>query len=173
MTDTGPDAPLWLLAQLKPGGFEQAQTNLARQGYASFMPIRQKTVRKSRKLVTKWVPLFPGYIFVGLGRERTWREINSTYGVARLVMRREHVPQPAPPDLMASLFARCDDEGRILPPERFAPGDRVRIVAGPMADLVAEVERAPDADRVRILLEMMGQAVRAELPREALERLER
>jgi transcriptional antiterminator RfaH len=53
----------------------------------------------------------------------------------------------------------------------FEPGEDVRVVVGPFADLVAKVEAAPEKDRIFVLLDMMGRTVRAQLSGADLERL--
>jgi len=161
----------WYLAQLRPNQAGRARANLERQGYPCFAPQRPVTRRRRGRLVAGLGPLFPGYLFLRVGPEQEWRPVNSTYGVVRLVMRRTDTPQPVPGPLMAELFARTDAEGVLAPPEDLAPGETVRIAAGPMAGFTARVATLDDAGRVGLLLEMMGQAVRAELPRAHLERL--
>jgi transcriptional antiterminator RfaH len=47
-------------------------------------------------------------------------------------------------------------------------GQSVRILSGPFADSIGELERLDDAGRVRVLLEMMGTAVPIILDRAAL-----
>ncbi|MEM9474854.1 MAG: hypothetical protein AAGA71_06150 [Pseudomonadota bacterium] len=55
-------------------------------------------------------------------------------------------------------------------PDPFLPGDSVRVVAGPFANVLACVEAAPERDRVFVLLDMMGRDVRATLQPGDLER---
>jgi len=155
----------WCLAQLKPNQLGRAKTNLERQGYVCFMPQRPMTKRRGQKMVQAFGPLFPGYVFVHVPPDRAWREINSTYGVARLVMRAANTPQPVPSAFMSELFNKTDADGVLVPEVDLSPGDSVQIIAGPMADLVAKVAHLSDQARVGVLLELMGQAVRAELPR--------
>lgn len=165
------EANNWCLAQLRPNQLDRARINLERQGYPSFMPYRRTTKRRGQKMVQILGPLFPGYLFVHVDPDQTWREINSTYGVSRLVMRAANTPQPVPPALMDELIAQTDDKGVLTPKEQLSPGDRVRIIAGPMADLVAQVAHLSEQERVGVLLELMGQAVRADLPRAHVSRL--
>ena len=44
------DSPKWYLAQIKANGFDRAVANLARQGFLTFSPMQNKTVRHARQL---------------------------------------------------------------------------------------------------------------------------
>jgi transcriptional antiterminator RfaH len=164
-----PEPALWLLAQVKPGGYELAARNLKRQRFVPFMPKRMQRVTAGRKQVDRPRPLFPGYVFVGAFEASPWRAIHGTYGISRLVTRGGGVPQPVPQDLIDALRARCGPDGLLLPPRAFSPGDAVRVLTGPFAELVARVEHMKEAERVAVLVEMMGQAVRIEVSAETLE----
>jgi transcriptional antiterminator RfaH len=167
--DDHPDPVLWLLAQVKPGGYDLAARNLQRQSFVPFMPRRMQRVTAGRKKVDRPRPLFPGYVFVGAFEASPWRAIAGTYGISRLVTRGGGMPQPVPHALVDELRARCGPDGLLLPPSALSPGDAVRVLNGPFAELVARVECMKEAERVGVLVEMMGQAVRLELPAETLD----
>lgn len=146
----------WFLAQLKPNCANVADRNLRRQGFGTFLPMEEATGRRNGKFVTAMRPLFPGYIFVAfdvaLG---SWRAVNSTYGITRLVsFGRE--PRAVPPDLISELMRRCDAAGKLLPTNCLQPGDRVTLTKGPFVNFVAEVERIAPDQRVWVLLDIMG-----------------
>ena len=146
----------WFLAQLRPNCFHIAERNLKRQGFPTFLPLEEKTVRRKGRFVQSLVPLFSGYIFISidplLGQ---WRPVNSTYGVTRIVSFGQE-PAAVPLEIVNELMLRCDPLGRILPPKMLQPGDRVRITTGPFADFVAEVEKIAPDRRVWVLMELMG-----------------
>ena len=160
----------WYLAQLKPGGFARAKTNLERQGFGSFMPMQVVTRTIAGRFTRATRPLFAGYLFVRVAPDRPhWRAINSTCGVARLVAFHSEFPTRVPVDLIADLRARCDVESRLIPASDFEAGERVRVVSGPFADITATLEAIPDAGRAWVLLEMMGRTIRATLALQNLE----
>jgi transcriptional antiterminator RfaH len=129
---------------------------LANQGYAVFLPQRRKTRRHARKLETVLVPFFPGYLFVSFDPSRDrWRNINGTYGVARMVMQGE-TPLPAPPGVVEALRHACDENGVLRHAPGLRPGQPVRILAGAFADLVGRLEQLDEHGRVRVLLDIMG-----------------
>jgi transcriptional antiterminator RfaH len=150
----------WYLVRLKPGGLARAEANLARQGITGFCPQRRRTERRRGRLVTALRPLFPGYLFIAPPAEGVdWRSVNATYGVASVVCLEPGRPARVPADLVAALTA-CDATGQ---GDAFRPGDGVRVVLGPFADLLARVEAVPERDRIVVLLDMMGRTVRARL----------
>lgn len=162
----------WYLAQLKPGGFERAVTNLARQGYESFMPLREETRRRSDRWDTKLTPLFPGYLFVKVPRDRQqWRSINSTFGILRLVAFEAGRPTQVAPDLVASLQSRSAKNGKLSPSAEFEIGDQVRVISGPFADALAEIEAVPEQNRIYVLFELMGRYTKAMLATVDVERV--
>jgi transcriptional antiterminator RfaH len=146
----------WFLAQLRPNCVHIAERNLKRQGFTTFLPLEEKTVRRKGRFIQSLVPLFPGYLFTSidplLGQ---WRPVNSTYGVTRIVSFGQE-PAAVPLKIVSELMLRCDPSGRILPPKMLQPGDRVRILTGPFVDFVAEVEKIAPDRRVWVLMELMG-----------------
>ena len=166
------DETAWYVLQLKPGGLDRAQTNLARQRVQSFMPKRRCTTRRGGRLVDVSRPLFPGYLFIEVGRDApAWRSINATYGVAKAVCLDPGRPVQIPGALIGALKAASSAEGEyVCDPDPFLPGEAVRVVAGPFANTLARIDAAPAHDRIFVLLNMMGRDVRAALCPRDLER---
>ena len=162
----------WYVAQLKPNGFSKAQLNLSRQGFECFMPMRKVTLRHARKLTAGLRPVFPGYIFIKFGLDNAeWRKINSTLGVNRLISFHEGRPAQIPEALMAGFMARCDDQHMLKPISDWKTGDTARLISGPFADFIGEVEELVSSDRVRLLFKFMEQYKSVEVSSAVLERL--
>jgi hypothetical protein len=91
-----------------------AVQQLNRQGFCTFLPLKPKAWRHARRQGTRFVPLFPRYLFVrlNLGRDR-WRSVNGTFGVHGLVTGADHRPQPLPKGVVENLAAVADDRGCI------------------------------------------------------------
>ncbi|MCB1311210.1 MAG: transcriptional activator RfaH [Sedimentitalea sp.] len=160
----------WYLVQVRPGAAERARLNLARQAFRSFMPQRETTQRRGRHLQRARRPLFPGYLFVQIDPERQeWRRINSTYGVSRLVALERGCPTRVPPQVMAGIFGHCDGDTWRVQADGLEPGTEARLVQGPFARMIATVEALPEADRVLVLLELMGRATRVGVSLDDLE----
>jgi len=155
----------WFVAQTKPNCNQIAVRNLARQGFQSFLPLEERTVRTSAKFVTKMRPLFPGYVFISLDPSSGgWRTINSTYGISRIVCV-GNSPRAVPSELVTALMERCDESGKLLPPRVFMPGDQVALLKGPFANFVATVESVAPDQRIWVLLELLGAARRVAVGR--------
>ena len=162
----------WNVAQLKPNGFNKAQFNLAQQGFECFMPMREVTVRHARKLSVGLRPVFPGYIFIKIGLDDAeWRKINSTLGVNRLISFHGGRPAQIPDALMEGFMARCDDQHMLKPISDWKTGEKARLVSGPFADFIGQVEELVSSERVRLLFKFMEQYKSLEVSSAALERL--
>jgi len=57
-------------------------------------------------------------------------------------------------------MARCDTQGRVLPPDQFALGDELQVMSGPFAEYVATIETIDAEQRIWLLMEFMGQKTR-------------
>jgi len=154
----------WFAGQLKPNGQAVAERNLARQGIETFCPWTVEAYRRNGCLSDRPRPLFPGYIFLRLDPEAgLWRAVNSTRGLTRVVQTDPRGPAPLPDALIDGLRARCDARGRLAVGPELAPGDRVRVIAGPFADLVTEIETIGEDARIRVLFDLMNRKVAADL----------
>ena len=155
----------WYLVHARPRQEAVAAGHLERQGYGVYLPrLKLPRLRRARwhDLVE---PLFPRYLFAGVRpAEQCIHPIRSTRGVAALVRSGDRYV-PVPRDLLTSLCDRADEDGfHQLTIEDLAPGDRVRIVAGPFSGLEAVFQSRQGTDRVRVLLELIGATTAAMLP---------
>ena len=83
---TPSDTLSWYIVQFKPNSHKIAVRNLQRQGFETFLPMHEVTRRTVVKFETVIRPLFAGYMFVACDPEKAWwRQINSTYGVSRML----------------------------------------------------------------------------------------
>lgn len=150
----------WFLAQFKPNCHSIAVRNLERQGFKTFLPLREETKRARGKFITQMRPLFPGYLFVALDKlQGGWRSVNATYGVTRLVSLGNE-PTPVPTELVSELKLRCDQDDKLLPPKMLKPGDAVTLTKGPFTDFVTTIESIASDRRIWVLMELMGTQTR-------------
>lgn len=149
----------WYLLRTKPREEARALENLARQGFEAFVPhcsaerlVRGRPVRRRE-------PLFPGYAFVSLNETgHNWSVLRSTRGVAHLVRFGTHTPTVD--DAVITRLRELDGATLPGPADALAPGDRVRIVAGPLAGLEGVFEQRDGQARVMLLLDWMQRQVR-------------
>lgn len=145
----------WYVAATQPGREDVAEQNLRRQDFGIWTPRQIRVVHHARRRHEKRVAFFPGYIFVSLDLERhRWRSVNATSGVRSLIMQGER-PALCPAGLVEGLQALTDGSGLFNGVAGIAPGDAVRVVNGPFAELVGTLTRLDGAGRARILLRIM------------------
>lgn len=155
----------WYAVHCQPHREKGAAAHLANQHFEVFLPCREAVRRHARKIETVRRPFFPGYLFVHLDLTRDrWRCINSTFGVVRIVTQHEK-PAAAPRGVIEALRDACDADGLLQIQMKFTLGQTVRVLQGPFADFVGEIDRLSDAGRVRVLLDIMGGRTPVFLPR--------
>ncbi|MGO9723609.1 MAG: transcription termination/antitermination protein NusG [Methylocella sp.] len=133
-----------------------AAAQLNAQGFRPFLPLLLKSVRHARKFRVVRAPLFPNYLFVALDLQRhRWRSVNGTFGVVRLLMIGEF-PALVPAGIVETLMAQSDFSGLIHFDKGLKPGQKVKILSGPFADMIGELARIDGAGRVKLLLDVMG-----------------
>ncbi|MDW8371349.1 MAG: transcription termination/antitermination NusG family protein [Geminicoccaceae bacterium] len=158
----------WYCVMTQPRREAWAFENLARQGFRGWLPLLTRTVRHARRVRTVKSALFPryGFLALDLGRDR-WRSVNGTLGVVGLLMDEDR-PRPVPPGVVEQLQALADAEGAVRYGLEVVPGQRVRVLTGPLADRLAIVTRLDEKGRVALLLEILGAERSVILDREAV-----
>lgn len=160
----------WFAAQLKPKGATLALTHLERQGFDAFLPQRQVELRRNNRFLSALEPLFPGYVFVAFDpADPASRAVRSTRGITRL-LGTARGPALLPQGFVATLRARCDARGIILPEPELSPGTEVRVLKGPFAGLVGRILTAGPAERVKVLLTLLASERPVEIERARLAR---
>ena len=150
----------WFLVRSKPHQEAVALTNLARQGYESYLPLfaTEKLVRRKSTVVQE--PMFARYLFVRLdttGQGQSWSPIRSTIGVSELV---HFGSQPA--RVEASLIATLREREtlqQMAPQTLFTSGDSVRITEGAFAGLEAIYQMNDGEGRAMVLLDLLSKPV--------------
>ena len=159
----------WYVVHARVHAEERAASHLSNQGFDIFLPRYKKQRRHARRIETVLRPLFPSYLFVKLDLDcHQWRAINGTIGVASLIAS-GLTPLPLPLGLVERLIENSDSSGVItLTPPSLKKGQSVTIATGAFADYTALFEEMIDEKRVVLLLNLLGQKVRLQMPVEAL-----
>jgi transcriptional antiterminator RfaH len=154
----------WYLLRTKPRQETVAAENLHRQSFRAVLPLYRCNRRKSGRWVTIEEPMFPGYLFIRIDLARqNCTPIRSTKGVSGFV-RFGLEPAPVPDAVVEAVMAKARDKaGEVSPP--FKPGDAVNIVAGGFSGLQAIFQAEKGADRVILLLDLLGRNTAVVLPR--------
>ena len=157
----------WYVIHTKWAGEPIAESNLQRQGYEVYLPRLALTVRRRRRLQERIVPLFPRYLFLRLKEgSQVLGPVRSTTGVTSVV-RFGSSYATVPDQLIRVLRARADLETglhRMPPPTLPAPGSTIKIADGPFDGLEGVFECESGEDRAVVLLNMLGQNTRVQVP---------
>ncbi|OWK21513.1 hypothetical protein AJ88_19875 [Mesorhizobium amorphae CCBAU 01583] len=144
------------MAGVFPGKEAIAEQHLFRQGFVSFVPRAQRTVRHARQLSTRAAAYFPGYMFVALDvTQHRWRSVNGTIGVRSLIMQGDR-PSPVPLGLVERFIALTGKDGLLDFSGGLKPGSSVRILSGPFAELIGRLDRLDSTGRARVLVAIMN-----------------
>lgn len=157
----------WYAVHTKPRSEAIAREHLERQGFRCLFPRLRRTVRTSEGLRARIESLFPRYVFILTDAAvQSLAPVRSTRGCVGLV-RFGGKPARVPERVIGAIRARMDaDDGftRLDLPD-LVPGQRVRITDGPLSGLEAVFRTLEGAERVRLLLDFLGQAREAVVPR--------
>ncbi len=156
------DGQRWYAVHCLPHKEAGAQMQLHNQNFRTFLPRIRKARRHARKIDTVLAPFFPRYLFIILDMERDrWCCVNSTIGVSRLVMQNER-PQALPGGVVERFLTFADDAGLLSFDKegRLKIDQEVELLDGPFANQLGTIERLDSNERVRLLLDLMGQKVR-------------
>jgi transcriptional antiterminator RfaH len=159
----------WFVIQFKPNSHHQATKNLNRQGFNTFLPLHEITLRKASRFVKSTKPLFPGYMFVSFNKtENKWHKIKNTYGVSRLITFNSSL-KSIPSTFIDNLMKRYDSSGKLIPILKMKKGDKVAILEGPFANFIATVEKYESEQRIWVLMDIMGRKTKIQTPLNTLQ----
>jgi transcriptional antiterminator RfaH len=151
----------WYALYTKPRKEHQVNNILQGQGIETYLPtVRRKIRRRDRP---DRVVYFPCYLFARVDFRVTPRSsIAWMPGVRRIV---GFGQQPAVvDDKIVALIRRRLGDMEEVGYGQLKQGDRVRITAGPLRDLEAVFDQPLSAaDRVRVLLNVMGRMIPADI----------
>lgn len=163
----------WFLIYTKPKQEKVAETNLVRQGYRVYLPYVQLSKRRQGGYQMISEPMFPPYLFIYLNPiSDNWAPIRSTKGVTSLV-RFGGMPAKVPTPLIEFLMKNQENKPSSEPtvPE-FKQGESIQILDGVMAGYQGLFEAKSGTKRVTVLLDIVGKAMKVEVPIDAIGRSE-
>ncbi len=166
-TDT---APAWFCVRAQPKHEHIAAARLRESGLEVFLPRLRFKKASVRGPVWVTEALFPNYLFARFNLRDSLRLVRSAAGVSQVVHFGEITPA-VPDDVVNELRARLGTDELHVIPENFAPDDRVQISGGVMHGLSAVVTQVmPAKERVKVLLEFLGQQTVVEVDARAVVR---
>jgi transcriptional antiterminator RfaH len=127
---------------------------------------RRASARGTRPVVEA---LFPNYLFARFAPAQRARAVRYARGVAYIVRQGRELA-PVADAIIAELRALASTQVLELPPEPWRLGENVRVIAGIFRGASGRVAGlVPARQRVHVLMELLGQVNRVELPLDALE----
>lgn len=157
----------WFLVHTQPQSEARAQMHLRAQGFRTYLPQINKTVRHARRFRNVRAPLFPRYMFLALNLScDRWLCVRSTVGVSSLFTSAGR-PTPVPSGVVEDLMPHYDEAGKSADCA-LANGQAVRVLSGPFAELIGTLDRLDAGGRTRVLLEIMSAVVPVTIDRQAL-----
>lgn len=168
--DPHPTTADWLLAQCRSGHEHIVADQVRSRDLAHvFLPREQRRRRWRGRWQELLRPVFPGYVFLAPHEGyRNWREVHALRGFSRLVSFGAQGPARVPGALVQAIRLRCDPDGVLRRGDGLQPGQEVRLLCGPFAELVARIESLEPEARAVLLIDLMGRQVRATVARRDL-----
>jgi len=151
------DQRFWYLIHTKPRMEKQAEENLNRQGYETYLPMVKTRRRRNSRYINVVEAFFLRYLFIHLSSKiDNWAPIRSTLGVSRLIQF-GGIPAIVPVELISSLKANENELGlQEMEKKEMKTGDRVTIIDGPFAGYSGIYSKKKSTERVTILLDIVG-----------------
>ena len=160
-------ARIWYVLHVKPRTEKKAFERLTRLGVFRHLPLLKKVTKVQRRKVTRFLPLFPGYVFTRLNADERRSVLKS-----QLVVRTIEVRQPRQ---MIHQLRQIAHAGR-LPSDiceavAFSVGEHVRVKSGPFRGIDGYVRREGQRTMLVLELSILGRAVEVSISPDDLERL--
>jgi transcriptional antiterminator RfaH len=159
----------WYVVHTKVRQEQTAYDNLARQGYAVYLPRIKIFKRLRGRQQVQFEPLFPRYMFFQpKSSAHSIAPAKSTLGVTSLV-RFGQEPALMRPETLDGIrdFEARRNQAPDLEISPFQPGGRVRIADGPLVGLEGLVSEVSQ-HRIIVLMQLLGQSTRVRLSQHQL-----
>jgi transcriptional antiterminator RfaH len=149
----------WWALHTRPRAEKALCRQLLRRSVAYFLPVYQRRWRDRGRLLSSYLPLFPGYVFL-------WGEADARVAALETNQVANVLPVVDQERLHADLVRvrQLMDAGAPLAPEqKLEPGDPVEIVAGPLAGLGGTVLRRGRRLHFVVEVRLLQQGVSVEI----------
>jgi transcriptional antiterminator RfaH len=170
------ELPAWYVLRTKPRAEGIAADHLQRKEITVYFPKyevgRERSQSRTHAGRESIEPLFPGYLFARLSLSEQYYAAAWSPGVRNFLSFGEGTAEPVGEEVIACLRQRAGGGDIFRPLSGFRQGEQVEITKGPLAGLLAVIDRpVPAAGRVKVLLEILRRQTRVELPVSAVARL--
>jgi len=145
----------WTCVRTRPRWEKRFSRWLMAHDLPHFLPLIERSTRSHRKVHHTEVPLFPGYVFV---RGRHGKQLfSSSDCVVRLLLPSEgHETVRLAGDIQAIHTLLASGTHPALLPKEWEPGQRVRILAGPLMGVVGQFLRKGGKGHLMVWVDLLG-----------------
>lgn len=162
----------WIVFYTKSRHEKKVMELLERARYDVFLPLHKVMRQWSDRKKKVEVPLFNSYIFVRIAPHQV-NDVLQVPGVSWVI---RHNGQPAVlHEHEYDMIRRFTDSGLFLEAsgisESFSPGDRVRVMDGPLRGLQGVLEGSANEEKLCVLIEGIAQIIRVEIKGFVLQRV--
>lgn len=149
----------WYALHLKPRSEKIAQNFARALGLWSILPLRRHSYRVQRRRETRYLPVFPGYIFMRLNAEQRLAMLRSNVVVHTL---RPEAQRQMIRELHEAVKALAAAEDVSVVPV-FHEGMAVRIATGPFKGITGVVKRTQGATVLVLNINFLNQALQVKI----------
>lgn len=148
----------WLVAQVHICHEKKTSVRLARMGIENFLPVQKELHQWSDRRKEVERVLLPMMLFVHVDAEERKRVLTLSSVSRYLVMRGESVPAVIPETQMARFKFMLDysEDAVSMSAYPLAPGEKVRVIKGPLRGLEGELVIDEGKSKVAVRLNMLG-----------------
>jgi len=158
----------WYALHTKPHAETQVAAVLDGRGIEVYLPL----VKRQWRGQMRERPFFPNYLFARFSLDEVGHSAIAWTPGLRSLVTFDSRPATVPDEAVALVrqeLQKITGQGG-LPSHGFQPGDELRFASGPLQGLYAVFEGPlTPSERVRVLIQFLGQANRAEVPVSDLE----
>jgi transcriptional antiterminator RfaH len=150
----------WYVVHTNPKQEGRVESNLVAWEVETFNPLMKVRRKGVYAQGTSIRPMFPRYLFARFDANNLFGKVRFTRGV-HCVVSFGRGPTPVGDDVIELLRSRLGKDGFVDTQEEFKPGDKIRIVSGPLSGMVGIFEQyVSDSRRVMMLLNAMSYQAR-------------
>jgi len=148
----------WLVAYVKMYHEKRVRDRLTALGIENFLPVKQEVHRWSDRKKRVERVLIPMMIFVRVDVEEQRTVLTHPSVLRYLVLRGEHSPTEIPEEQMTQFRFMLDFSDRPISfnTAGFQPGEKVRVIKGPLAGLEGELVTVEGKSNFVVRINQLG-----------------
>lgn len=148
----------WLAAYVKMHHEKKVRDRLTAMGIHNFLPVQEEVRQWSDRKKKVERVLIPMMIFVRVDTEEQRSVITHPSIIHYLTLRGEHSPTEIPADQMDRFRFMLDhsDSAVSFSDNDLQPGEKVRVIKGPLTGLEGELITVEGKSRIIIRIEQLG-----------------